>query len=53
MAPPTSEASSSGASATGFGAVRQTDAGLLSVGYVDAGELPIPKAAPPGTVADL
>jgi pimeloyl-ACP methyl ester carboxylesterase len=37
MAPPTSAASSSAASDTGFGAVRQIDAGLLNVGYVDAG----------------
>jgi len=37
MAPPTSAASSPAASDTGFGAVRQIDAGLLNVGYVDAG----------------
>jgi pimeloyl-ACP methyl ester carboxylesterase len=37
MALPTSAASSSAASDTGFGAVRQIDAGLLNVGYVDAG----------------
>jgi pimeloyl-ACP methyl ester carboxylesterase len=37
MAPPTSAASSPAASDTGFGAVRRIDAGLLNVGYVDAG----------------
>jgi pimeloyl-ACP methyl ester carboxylesterase len=37
MAPPPPAASSPAASATGFGAVRQIDAGLLNVGYVDAG----------------
>jgi pimeloyl-ACP methyl ester carboxylesterase len=37
MALPTSAPSSSATSDTGFGAVRQTDAGLLNVGYVDAG----------------
>jgi pimeloyl-ACP methyl ester carboxylesterase len=37
MAPPTSAASSPAAADTGFGAVRQIDAGLLNVGYVDAG----------------
>jgi pimeloyl-ACP methyl ester carboxylesterase len=37
MALPTSAASSRAASDTGFGAVRQIDAGLLNVGYVDAG----------------
>jgi pimeloyl-ACP methyl ester carboxylesterase len=37
MALPTSTASSPAASDTGFGAVRQIDAGLLNVGYVDAG----------------
>jgi pimeloyl-ACP methyl ester carboxylesterase len=37
MAPPTSAAFSPAASGTGFGAVRQIDAGLLNVGYVDAG----------------
>jgi pimeloyl-ACP methyl ester carboxylesterase len=37
MALPTSPASSPAASDTGLGAVRQIDAGLLNVGYVDAG----------------
>jgi pimeloyl-ACP methyl ester carboxylesterase len=37
MAPPTSAPSSPTASDTGFGAVRQIDAGLLDVGYVDTG----------------
>jgi pimeloyl-ACP methyl ester carboxylesterase len=37
MALPTSAASSPSASDTGFGAVRQIDAGLLDVGYIDAG----------------
>jgi pimeloyl-ACP methyl ester carboxylesterase len=37
MALPTSAASSPAASDTRFGAVRQIDAGLLNVGYVDAG----------------
>jgi pimeloyl-ACP methyl ester carboxylesterase len=37
MAPPTSAASSPTASDTGFGAVRQIDAGLLNIGYVDTG----------------
>jgi pimeloyl-ACP methyl ester carboxylesterase len=37
MAPPTSAASSPAASDPGSGALRQVDAGLLNVGYVDAG----------------
>jgi pimeloyl-ACP methyl ester carboxylesterase len=45
MALTTSAASSPTVSATGFGAVRQIDAGLLNVGYVDAGPADGPAAA--------